>query len=306
MFYDVKHVTRFAYSRPVFCEPLWVRLRPRVDAAQAVHRYRLEIRPEPVGLSEFIDLDGNLVALAWFEGLTCSLSVTSTWLVETLRSNPFDFLLPPGALSLPLKFASDEDELARHYATPGEVGPKVIDLAGTLRNDSGGETLEFLTRLVREIDTRCEKIVREEGTPWSPERTLAEGQGSCRDLALLFIETCRWVGIPARFVSGYHEGDPEGGERALHAWAEVYLPGVGWRGFDPTLGLAVADRHVAVAAGRSPRSAAPTEGSFRGSDVRAQLTTQLILNALGPRLPDPQQGAPAAQGATADLSGSVV
>lgn len=111
---------------------------------------------------------------------------------------------------------------------------------------------------------RLATVARAEPGVLPPDVVLSQGAGACRDLSVLFLAACRHVGLPARFVSGYHEGPPERGERELHAWAETYLPGGGWRGFDPSLGLAVADRHVAVAAAPDPRGAAPVAGTFRG------------------------------------------
>lgn len=96
-------------------------------------------------------------------------------------------------------------------------------------------------------------------------------------MAVLFMEVCRSVGIPARFVSGYSEGDIDMERRHLHAWPEVYLPGAGWRGFDPTLGLATADRHVAVAASHSAEGATPVMGAFWNLQASSQLECQLEL-----------------------------
>ncbi len=108
----------------------------------------------------------------------------------------------------------------------------------------------------------------------------ARKEGSCRDLAVLFIETCRSVGIAARFVSGYHTVQPWQGARQLHAWAEIFLPGAGWRGYDPSQGLAVADQHIAIAAGATPQLAAPVTGSFRGNGVQSSFTAEIEIRAL--------------------------
>ena len=108
--------------------------------------------------------------------------------------------------------------------------------------------------------------------------------GSCRDYAVLFMEVCRAMGIPARFVSGYQEGDTEQESRDLHAWAEVYLPGAGWRGYDPTLGLVVSDRHIPLAASAIPSYASAIEGLVTPIKpeikVNSQLQTQIMIEAL--------------------------
>ena len=118
--------------------------------------------------------------------------------------------------------------------------------------------------------------IRDDGPPLAPEVTLERGEGSCRDLAVLFCAACRSVGIPARFVSGYEREAALQDKAHMHAWAEVYLSGGGWRGYDPSQGLAVYTAHVAVAAAADPRLAAPVSGSFRGSaGVSMEFTIQM-------------------------------
>src|SRR5207237_10338669 len=116
--------------------------------------------------------------------------------------------------------------------------------------ETGFRTAEFVGRANEWIYENHEKIVRPIGSPWEPAQTLLERRGSCRDLAVLLIEACCVMNIPSRFVSGYGaSADDEEADRQLHAWAEVYLPGAGWRGFDPSLGLAITERHLTVATG---------------------------------------------------------
>ncbi len=120
-------------------------------------------------------------------------------------------------------------------------------------------------------------VKREYGEASTAEETLDSEVVACRDVAVLFMEPCRQLGIGARFVSGHQEGDPQAGERELHAWADVYLPGGGWRGYDPTLGLAVADRHVALAVSAFPKNAAPVTGSYRGTGATSTLETEISI-----------------------------
>lgn len=102
-------------------------------------------------------------------------------------------------------------------------------------------------------------------------------EGSCRDLAVLFIDACRHLGLTARFVSGYHTDEPADGIRRLHAWAEIYLPGAGWRGYDPSQGLATAERHIAIAAAATPRLAALVSGTFRGNGTQSSLVANIDI-----------------------------
>lgn len=119
-------------------------------------------------------------------------------------------------------------------------------------------------------------IVRPEGEPFSGEATLEQGRGSCRDYAVLYIEACRHMGIASRFVSGYVEERAEGEPRELHAWAGVYVPGGGWRGYDATQGVAVSTGHVTLAVAGQPAGAAPVTGRFSG-DGKAELSSSISL-----------------------------
>lgn len=263
MRYRALHETRYAYESPVFLEPHTVRLRPRDGAGQRLESYALSLDPAPAGVTEALDLEGNVVSHAWFEGTLDSLTVRSAWEVETTRSNPFDFLLLPAGLR-PLPWAHDpawpEALLARGPAPAAGVTRLARRLAAT-----SPLVTDFLSLLVTELYSTIAVEVRETGEPHPPGETLIAGRGSCRDLAVVFVDACRAAGVPARFVSGYQEGDPGQQRRDLHAWAEAFIPGGGWRGFDPTHGLAVSDRHIAVAGAANPRDAAPVAGSYRGS-----------------------------------------
>jgi transglutaminase-like putative cysteine protease len=277
MLFHIKHASRFRYTRPVFCEPMTLRLRPREDASQRLLRHHVWVDPQPAGMTEYVDLDGHAAVQLWFDGLTSSLSVVVSSTVETLRTNPFDFLLPADAVRLPLRYAGTVERGLAGHLGGGEPDPAVREAADAVLRRSEGRTVPFLTELTRWIYASFAKVVRLEGPPLSPAETLAAGAGSCRDLAVMFNEMCRAVGLAARFVSGYHEREAPDGRRYLHAWSEVYLPGAGWRGFDPAEGLAVADRHVVLAAGVQPLSASPTDGTFRGNGASSTLDSQIVI-----------------------------
>jgi transglutaminase-like putative cysteine protease len=127
------------------------------------------------------------------------------------------------------------------------------------------ETFTLLDQLNRAIAGRFAYRMREEPGVQSPAQTLEFGSGSCRDFAALFMESCRHLGLASRFVSGYlHAEANDAGEGSTHAWAEVYLPGAGWKGFDPTSGLVTGNRHIAVAVARHPEAVPPVAGSYLG------------------------------------------
>lgn len=223
----------------------------------------LSIAPAPAGRSECLDQDGNVIVEAWFDGPADSLSIQSAFTVETLRVNPFDFLLRREMTALRPRYSEPvQPALAPYLAAPGNV---VSEFAAEMAGRCGGETIEFLRVLNRRLADDFRYVERENGLPHSAALTLESREGSCRDLAVLFCEAARAMGLAARFVSGYAFGAARGGKTNLHAWAEVYLEGGGWRGYDPSSGLAVGTGHVAVAAAADPRLAAPVTGAFRGA-----------------------------------------
>jgi transglutaminase-like putative cysteine protease len=142
------------------------------------------------------------------------------------------------------------------------------------------KTLRFLTMLSREISEGFQQTSRGVGAPRSAEETYLSRVGSSRDLAVLFMDACRYVGIAARFVNGYFENGSANDQLSLHSWGEVYLPCVGWRGYDASQGLAVTDRHVAIAAAGDPLLAAPVSGTFRGNAVTSELHAEIEIQVV--------------------------
>ncbi len=267
MILRIRHLIEFRYDRAVFIEPLIVRLRPHCDCAQKLHEFSLRLAPSPAGQREVIDLHHNVATTAWFSGEHERLTIEARSDVEPLLENPFDYLVSdPGVMALPMRSGAMEDPAIEPYLFRDQPDPAIDELARQVAERSGGRTIEFLSHLTSHLHDRCRVIVRPQGDPLPPAETLGRGVGACRDLAVVFMDACRAVGIPARFVSGYQHHEPASTEdRDMHAWAQVYLPGAGWRGYDPTGGLATADSHVTVAAAAHPAHAAPTRGTFRGA-----------------------------------------
>jgi len=277
MLFEVTHVTTYNYSRPVFLEPHTLRFHPRSDGQQRVNRFDLSVNPHPEVITECLDCEGNVVTEVWFGNLTSAFEVTVQFAVETLRRDPFDYLLSPGAEKMPIQYPSEEGPSLVPYLDGAGVDGSVAKFAQTVAEQAKGQTVPFLFLLTQQIHEVCRNVIRQEGDPLPSSVTLANREGSCRDLTVLFMDACRSRGIASRFVSGYQEGVSGLSERDLHAWAEVYLPGGGWRSYDPTLGLAVSDRHIAVAASRTSHGAAPITGTFRGTEATTQMTSRIEL-----------------------------
>lgn len=277
MIISIRHTTRYSFSSEVFLEPHTVRLRPRSDCTQRLIDFNLFVDPEPSGMADIIDLSGNDGVSLWFSGTHASLTLKTEAVVETLRTQPFGYIITDDSVAtLPADYSSSFQYSVKPYLIrSSEPGIKLMDLTSSIIEETNGDTIKFLSALNSHIYSDFEKTVRYEGPPFPPEVTLLSKMGTCRDLTLLFIEACRAVGLASRFVSGYREAEMHSTERELHAWAEVYLPGGGWRGYDPSEGLAVADSHVAVASGAMPEDAAPVTGTFRGDGVSAEIEFEI-------------------------------
>lgn len=274
----VRHRTTYTFDAPVFLEPHVIRLHPRQAAARLVD-FGLDIEPAPAVRAENLDLDGNVVTHTWFEGLTATLTVRTHATVETSNTDPFGFLAVDADRSLPYAYSPDlAHRLRPCRSAPDAAHPAVRELAVNVARESSRNPLSFPLDLARRLHERFTLERRPDGLPLDPHETVARRRGACRDLAVLFIDCCRAMGLAARFASGY--AYTEGGRpNDLHAWAEVYLVGGGWRAYDPSYGLAVADRHVTVAAAPHPRDAAPVSGTFRG-DAAARLDVEVDVRAL--------------------------
>ncbi len=271
MRFHIHHRTIYRYSKPVYPEPHIVRKWPRSDAAQQLKRFQLETEPQASVRSEIVDVAGNNAHVLWFKKHTPELSITMDCEVETLRRNPYDYLiLGAQCQRLPMHYGPLAGRL-KLYRIGLEDENELVRLSASIAADVDGHPVKFLDSLNDYIYQAHEAEIRELGPPHDPLETLKRKKGSCRDLSVLFLAAARAVGFAGRFVSGYQRGDTEQDRRDLHAWAEIYMPGGGWRGYDPTHGLTVADEHVAVSASPEPSDTLPISGTFRGTGATAAM-----------------------------------
>lgn len=280
MRFEIEHLTCYTYSNPVSLGPQTIRLQPRGDGSQHLLNFECVIEPTPSLVTNLMDLEGNVVTRAWFDVPTTHLKVKTRFSLETLRRNPFDYLPETHFEQWPIYYPEELKEHLTPYFKVGTPETRLIELSNYLATLANFEALPFLETVNQYIHNNIKSQIRETGTPQSPEITLHKKCGACRDMAVLFMAICRQQGFACRFVSGYQARTTRRSneKRYLHAWAEVYIPGGGWRGYDQTRGKAVADAHVALAAARMPKGATPIGGTFSGQKVQSQMNVSLSIN----------------------------
>jgi transglutaminase-like putative cysteine protease len=261
-----------------------VRLRPFCNANQTLQKFNIKVTPKPDGIANSIELEGNNAETIWFSGQHNDMVIETSSLVETHHGDPFNFLITePGAINVPVKYSQHIEPSLVHYRGRDINDPLVAEFTQEVLQLAEYGTVEFLSRLAEQMPERIKYMIREHGDPWSPAETIKKGRGSCRDLATLFIDICRSVGIAARFVSGYCISEIAA-ESYMHAWAEVYLPGAGWIGFDPSQGASTLDNHIAVAASHRSQDATPISGNFRG-EAEASLEALISISRMKDEVP---------------------
>jgi uncharacterized protein (DUF2126 family)/transglutaminase-like putative cysteine protease len=287
----LQHRSRYVYPRPALLGPQLIRLRPADHARAVIERYRLVIEPEH-RLHWQRDPHGNHVArVTPRPGQTTPvLDVLVELAVDIRPVNPFDFFVDERVARSPFHYPDRLDGELAPFLDTGDpayrFGRKATELLASI--PTSGNTVDLLVALNAEVHQRIAYVIRDEPGVWTPEQTLEHGRGSCRDVAALLVALMRARGVAARFVSGYlvqltDEGmipdEPKGVERDvvdLHAWAEAYLPGAGWIGFDGTSGLLCGEGHIPLAATASPSHAAPVEGTSDIAATEVQFTTSIV------------------------------
>jgi transglutaminase-like putative cysteine protease len=255
--FSVRHRTTYVYSAPVWLGAHKLRLNPRPESG-ALLRRDLRIDPAPALRHDETDAFGNLITCVGFSGASARLEIESRFELET------------AAAAAPVLL--DHSALAPYLASGPIAGP-VRAFAAGLFAQCEGDAPAFLQKLNETIYRAIRHDIRDEGGARAPEETLALGYGACRDVTILFLAACRSLGFPARFVSGYQaEADTPDGKRHLHAWAEAYAPDFGWRAYDPTHLIPVAEAHVALAAAPDQAATMPVEGGYFGDPVASTLS----------------------------------
>jgi transglutaminase-like putative cysteine protease len=280
----IQHTTSYYYSEPVTLLPHTLRIRPRAGHDIHLESSSLAISPKN-SVRWHRDIYGNSVAVVNFSEPADKLSIVSDVVVGHYEAEPLDFLVDEKAVTFPFHFDPGERlDLFPHQTMcfPNDSAVLRDWLQQFWRPGQTIETYVLLDQINKDIVRNFGYQMREEPGVQPPAETLKKRTGSCRDFATLFIESCRYFGLAARFVSGYlHCPDTVLGHGSTHAWAEVYLPGAGWKGFDSTSGIVVGQDHIALAVTRHPADAPPVSGSYSGMiSRRPTMRVKVVVSEL--------------------------
>jgi len=276
----IRYETVYRYDRAVRFSPHDVRLFPRSDRFVQIARLDFQTKPETT-VRFGRDVFDNVVASCFFEEAAEALELRLAIDLEVVKKNPFEFVLARRAVQMPFAYEDDIASIICAYCNR-QTGDK-ISLPDWTPPTPGSprETVATVVELMKLLHRTISYQRREEGAAQSPAETLRLQRGACRDTAVLLAEILRDAGMAARVVSGYlREADEEirRAEGSLHAWTEVFLPGAGWVGLDPTNGILCNDNFIAAAVGLRPADVTPISGSFYHRDrVPAEMQSRLEL-----------------------------
>ncbi|MDC3093460.1 MAG: transglutaminase domain-containing protein [Prochlorococcus marinus subsp. pastoris] len=273
------HNLEYSYEESVQLGEHRLCIKPRSHGFQRLINFNLNISPNPKILYPLLAASGEEINRITFEGYTDSLSIKAISEVETLKHPCILDGVKERDLTLPFCRSIINRDLQgalEGWMPNGQHDPSAVELAQEALAGSSNNALSFTFQLIEIIQDRVKYTKRHTGPAWPASRTLRERVGSCRDLAMLMVESCRSVGIPSRFVSGYHFEDPLPKEFELHAWAELYIPGAGWRGFDPSGKGLIDERYLTLVSSSKSNLTAVITGNFRGkTNLKNNLTWEI-------------------------------
>jgi transglutaminase-like putative cysteine protease len=294
----LNHVTHYRYDRRVTLSPQLVRLRPAPHTRTPVLSYSLKVAPEPHFVNWQQDPQSNYLARYTFPDPVRELRIEVDLVTELAVYNPFDFFLEPHAEQIPFAYEPWQIHELQPFLHTTPLSPRFERYLGAISRKPR-RTIDFLVDLNQQLQRDVRYVIRMDPGVQTVEETLGLGSGSCRDSTWLLVQLLRHLGLAARFVSGYLiqltpdvkalEG-PVGAEKDftdLHAWCEVYLPGAGWIGLDPTSGLLAGEGHIPLACTPEPASAAPLSGGVDECEVEFEHSMAVTRIYESPRVTKP-------------------
>ncbi len=295
---SIHHLTHYKYDRPVTLGPQVIRLRPAPHSRTRVVSHTLKVSPQPHFVNYQQDPYGNWLARYVFPEPVMELKIEVDLIADMTVYNPFDFFVEDSAQQWPFEYPEDIEPDLVIYRTPEPAGPLLQKFLDTIPRDPTG-TVDFVVGLNARLSQEIGYIIRMEPGVQTPEQTFERAKGSCRDTSWTLVQVLRHLGFAARFVSGYliqlkpdlkALDGPSGTEvdfTDLHAWCEVYLPGAGWIGLDPTSGLLTGESHIPLAATPHYRNAAPISGMASFAEVEFDFDMTVTRVAEHPRITKP-------------------
>ncbi len=294
----LNHVTHYRYDRPVNLGPQIIRLRPCPHARTRILSYSMRVVPSDHFINWQQDPQANYLARMVFPEKTREFRIEVDFVAEMAVHNPFDFFLEPEAETFPFSYPAEQAHELQPYRACLRPTPKFSAYLSTIPHEKV-RTIDFLVGLNQRLQQDISYTIRLEPGVQTPEQTLTKRSGSCRDTAWLLVQVLRHLGLAARFVSGYliqlapdvksldGPSGPEVDFTDLHAWCEVYLPGAGWIGLDPTSGLLAGEGHIPVACSPDPSSAAPVTGAIDECECEFEHSMQVTRIWEAPRVTKP-------------------
>ncbi|MBT61721.1 MAG: cysteine protease [Puniceicoccaceae bacterium] len=260
----IHHITEYTFSTPVELTEHRLLLRPREGHDIRIQSSRLDVSPR-AQTKWYRDIYGNSVGLLSLKERADTLRIESEVVIEHYAERPLDFVVDQRAVTFPFPFEPEDRLDLLPYCThnwPNHTQQLKHWVSRFWQPGQSIETFLLLDRMNKAIVSDFGYGMREEPGVQNPNDTLRLRTGSCRDFAAFFIEACRYLGLAARFVSGYLHNPGSNQHGSTHAWSEVYLPGAGWVGFDNTSGLVAGTEHIATAVHRHPEAVPPVAGSY--------------------------------------------
>jgi uncharacterized protein (DUF2126 family)/transglutaminase-like putative cysteine protease len=294
----LNHVTHYRYDRLISLSPQSVRLRPAPHCRTRILAYSLRVEPAEHFVNWQQDPEANYLARLTFPEKTRELRITVDLVAEMAVLNPFDFFLEPYARQFPFVYEPTEQRELTPYLTKLAPARRFTEFLESIPREHAS-LIDFLVDINMRLSRDVGYLIRMQPGVQAPEETLEKASGSCRDSAWLLVQLLRHLGLAARFVSGYliqltadvksldGPSGPTTDFTDLHAWCEVYLPGAGWIGFDPTSGLLAGEGHIPLACTPEPSSAAPVSGLVEECEVEFEHTMAVQRIWEAPRVTKP-------------------